>query len=562
VTIQRVKSIAIKDFKAFKDLTIGLNGRHLLAYGPNGSGKSSLYWALYTFLQSARKETTDIAKYFTPNAPEKLLHYFADQPEGSISLKFQNTDGSRVHQYEISKAVHGTHNISEILTANLAADFITYRVLFQFYNFRNSDTIDLWPVFEKEIMPFCRSTILQKSMTDEWNWLITNDPGESNQNSRRRGATAIQTYDDFEARLNSFNKALEEVLGSISAKSQEFFDTHFKDSALPELQIGVALLTGAAYDRKEKQLYAPHIGLGVQLNGEELHRPQSFLNEAKLTQIALAVRFGATLAKLQDAPLKLLVLDDLLISLDMDNRMAVVDIILGETFADYQKIILTHDLGFFREFRRAIGSDHPDWCFQRFNGAPQIGITLNQEKTEIEKAEDYLNRHDLEEAAGFLRKAAEDSAKGYREWAEKKKLLPGEFHSLTENLRAAKNKLLQKRPMELYSKVLKNTPPDKRKLLVLENNTDLDKCSTLSLQDQGILKCQRKKLRQLLTDDHWGDMEAISILDDILKMTNRVLNPAAHWGEAPLYKKEVQKALKLIYKLEHGLKKNIAEELS
>jgi ABC-type dipeptide/oligopeptide/nickel transport system ATPase subunit len=50
------------------------------------------------------------------------------------------------------------------------------------------------------------------------------------------------------------------------------------------------------------------------------------------------VRFAASLLNLHESDLKLLVLDDLLVSLDMSNRMKVVEILLSDTFANYQKI--------------------------------------------------------------------------------------------------------------------------------------------------------------------------------------------------------------------------------
>jgi len=43
-------------------------------------------------------------------------------------------------------------------------------------------------------------------------------------------------------------------------------------------------------------------------------------------------------------------------------------------------------------------------------------------------------------------------------------------------------------------------------------------------------------------------------IDAVIRMKDRVLNPAAHWGEAPLYQAELDKALKLITRLEQVLK--------
>ena len=78
----RLHSLEIRNFKAFrKPFTLNLEGRHLLVYGSNGSGKSSLYWALYTFLQSARKPTSGVAKYFDSAHTERLLNvHEQDEP--------------------------------------------------------------------------------------------------------------------------------------------------------------------------------------------------------------------------------------------------------------------------------------------------------------------------------------------------------------------------------------------------------------------------------------------------------------------------------------------------
>ena len=188
----------------------------------------------------------------------------------------------------------------------------------------------------------------------------------------------------------------------------------------------------------------------------------------------------------------------------------------------------------------------------RLVGDPATVITCKSEKTELQKAEKYLHGHSLDEAA-ILRKAAEDMAKRYREWADKKKLPPGEFFTLTEHLRAAKNKLLEKIPTPLYDRVLLGTPEPHREHLIPASDDDVDGLPGLDAADRGKLKAQRRNLRSLLRDENWKVMENVKLIDEVLNTTERVLNPGAHGGDSPLYEHEGQKALDLIAKLEKCL---------
>jgi hypothetical protein len=60
-------------------------------------------------------------------------------------------------------------------------------------------------------------------------------------------------------------------------------------------------------------------------------------------------------------------------------------------------------------------------------------------------------------------------------------------------------------------------------------------------------------LRKLICEDHSVALGRIALLDKILACTSRVLNPAAHAGNPPLYEKEVQDAIDLIKQLEAAL---------
>lgn len=554
----RLHDISVTNFKAFREFSLKLEGRHLLVYGANGGGKSSLYWALYTFLQSAgKKPLGSIGKYFDPTNSQNLLNLYEQREStpklGEIALTLRDMATRNDTVFRISQIDHGTFSEPAILKGDLASDFITYRFFFGFSDFRNSQKFDIWPMFEKEILPFCVSTSGEVPY-EMWQKIRS---GEPNPNARL-GKSGAAAYARFQRDTTNFAGVLASVVDVISTKAQEFYEEHFSadDPAKVIFKLAVTTAPSATGSNKDDfEFKVPVIEFGVQLDGITVTKPQSFLNEAKLTQLALSIRFAASLVNLHESDLKLLVLDDLLVSLDMSNRMKVVEILLSGTFANYQKIILTHELGFFREFRRRIGGNHPDWRFVRLQGNAAQNIKAKNEKGNLERAEDYLNGHDIEEAAMFLRKAAEDTAKRYREWAEGKALPPGRFFSLTENLRAARNKLLEGIPVLLYEKVLKGTPKEYRELLVSTGDNDLDGNAALQPADRGKLKSGRSSLRSILSHDGWARMEAVEAVDRVLEMTERVLNPASHGSATPLYEEEVRRAKKLILRLEQVLLK-------
>jgi len=66
-----------------------------LVYGNNGSGKSSLFWALYTFLQSSIKPNDDeVKKYFVnyvdgdPNTNQTLKYIFSNDEDDHTMNEF------------------------------------------------------------------------------------------------------------------------------------------------------------------------------------------------------------------------------------------------------------------------------------------------------------------------------------------------------------------------------------------------------------------------------------------------------------------------------------------
>ena len=87
-----IHRITFKNFKFFfNEVVIPVEGKNILLYGENGSGKSSIYWGLYTFLQSVFKDEAQIRKYFEPKNDSNLINrYSANTDTSSIEIEFKD----------------------------------------------------------------------------------------------------------------------------------------------------------------------------------------------------------------------------------------------------------------------------------------------------------------------------------------------------------------------------------------------------------------------------------------------------------------------------------------
>ena len=114
-------------------------------------------------------------------------------------------------------------------------------------------------------------------------------------------------------------------------------------------------------------LKQPKLVLQITKDGKPIPKPHVFLNEARLTGIALSMRMAIFDQRYKGTgDFKILVLDDLLLSLDMGKRMEVIKFILNsDKFTNYQLFIFTHDKGFYNVLRNNIIRKEDDWkCFE------------------------------------------------------------------------------------------------------------------------------------------------------------------------------------------------------
>ena len=166
--MSNIKEIILYNFKAsYCETKIELDGKNLLMYGENGSGKSSVYWALYTLLQSSTKTVDEIKKYFEPKNEQNLINthfiesqsYFDEKKEKIIPDSIGLNSNIKIileNGTEFTLDSRGlTTDKKEVLEfLNKRSDFISHRLLINFYNYRNSKKINLWEVFVRDIFPF------------------------------------------------------------------------------------------------------------------------------------------------------------------------------------------------------------------------------------------------------------------------------------------------------------------------------------------------------------------------------------------------------------------------
>ena len=171
-------------------------------------------------------------------------------------------------------------------------------------------------------------------------------------------------------------------------------------------------------------------GLKSSWNGIKIPEWNDFLNEARLSALALSLYLaGAVMGNPNPpagvrSPLKLLVLDDVLIGLDLTNRMPVLELI--ETrLPDYQVLLLTHDKVWFDMSQLALTRPEQWVVYEMHSKQVRQSTYLFDSpvvKPQTDKlaehflamAEEHLNtRHDNRTAALHARTAFEIKLKSY-----------------------------------------------------------------------------------------------------------------------------------------------------
>ncbi len=435
--MKKINSIRFKNFKAFyEEETIQLDGKNLLVYGENGSGKSSIFWGLYTFLQSSSKAQKDIIKYFVdfddanPDTYDSLKNIFSTSAEDAyIELGTLDTVSGTITIDKIDAVNTSTDiakNNQSIALANASSDFINYKLLHNFYNVTHKQEINLWQVFIRDIFPFFRNNEREKYYVERIDELTKSVPKSSGGVKNLKIGSRPQV--EYVQKINDLNNDIQIFINEIEQNANLFLKEHFFDSK-DVLKVFLSYNAKIDYNSirfqdKSKKNYS--ISLNLELwddllkSWRKVKRPHSFLNEAQLTRVAIAVRIGALQTRLQNRDYQILCLDDMLISLDMGNRDKVLQTFLNTEkkinlgyFDKFQKLIFTHDKAFYNLCKQRIklSLDEKDWHFKEIyvdtDKIPQRPF-IDNSTDYFSRAKKHLKAFDYPAAANALRQGFEN----------------------------------------------------------------------------------------------------------------------------------------------------------
>lgn len=429
--IWRINKFTLTNFKLFKGaFTLEPCGSNVLLYAENGCGKSSIFWGFYTLYESCKKDAsiTGAQKYFDWNNEVNLRNKFSGRTDYS-GLKIEFIDKEKhIRTYEDSSALVNTKESASVfmpLTRSFS-DFLHYRHLSSLFDFKNSEENNVFEIFKTELFPYLDFPATISTRDFELNvkaWWDKISNGKDQFIHRINRQSPI--YKDYQESIKDFNKGLRRLLESIIEGANRRIENDFY---LPvEL---VCDYSDCVYDKHignrqyDKVLYPPKIVLTAKmkhslLQGGEANigRMKSFFNEAKISCVSLALRLAildlkASVASADYA--RTLFIDDLLISLDMSNRLRIIDVILRLS-SKYQIFLFTHDKALYN----LVGERVNDKKWKKYElvpladfttgGVPDVKLVNNL--TPILWAHKYFKRGEFYACANSLRKECERQVK-------------------------------------------------------------------------------------------------------------------------------------------------------
>ncbi len=164
------------------------------------------------------------------------------------------------------------------------------------------------------------------------------------------------------------------------------------------------------------------VDLILTYGGKKIDKPHLFLNEARLSAIAISIYLGMIKRHPQGIPCKILFLDDIFIGLDIANRLPLLEV-LKTDFKDYQIFITTYDKPWY-EYAKSYLEGAEGWLTKEFYAQEtKAGYEIPRIESNtdfLKKANFHFNNADYKAAAVYTRSAFEQAIRNYCKKKRKK----------------------------------------------------------------------------------------------------------------------------------------------
>lgn len=384
----RIKTLEIRDFKAFWGThTLSLTQensetcKNLLVLGENGSGKTSLVKAIDGALGASRWGSR-----FEKNV-------FAQAGGGYVKIELSN--GKWCLWQENGIGVTGVEDETLFSDAAKAKRLMDYKGLLKTY-LLETETVNLFDLLLREVLADCTNPITNGSFLEDWQALAKLIPRQNTEKQVKVLQEALNVFND------SFSITLQRMTTRAQAILHEFDDA---------LEFDLTF-SGVLYEAASKTLKGREVWLTARFHGQDLTRHHHLLNEARLSSIALSLYFAALLETPQ-AELKVLMLDDVLIGLDMENRLPVLKVLERPEFADYQVFMLTYDPIWFEIVRGRTPQEQWKYISVRLPKNVRSVTPIIEEGGYLGTAQSHFAAGDYPAAGNYTRKAFEQGMQDF-----------------------------------------------------------------------------------------------------------------------------------------------------
>jgi len=370
-------------------------GKHLLLYGENGSGKSSFGKALRDILDFRSDAVHfDEYKYRHTDPPDEDRHVTLIFDEPTVDHLVWKPEGEgRGGRYK------GHPFFTDMARSR---SWLDYRRVWRASEVQYGDSVEIFSALVEEILPSCQMGTTNETFGQAWEAIL-----EMSKRSPRRVHGEKPLLEKLWNAIKRFNDFAKTFLTELEKHANELL----RDFA-PWTEMELKWERDVAYDPSSHR--NKFSGGSVRLRmrdrgGDPLKKPSEFINEARVTAMGLCLYLAGLARSIPPARSdgatypRLLILDDVLLSLDMAHRLPLLKLLKGTVFQSWQIFLLTHDRAWYEIAKQQLGDGwaHHELFSQLAGGYEQP--ILREDQDHLMQAIDFLNDGHVKAAAVHVR---------------------------------------------------------------------------------------------------------------------------------------------------------------